>query len=281
MGITDIGAQLRSSREALGLSIASLAQRTCVQPRIIAAIENNDLASIPPKPYGRGFIRTYAREVGLDPEQAVHDYFGQFPPTATDDGSAHRQAESWPSRGSLLVPAGALAAVIVLLAFFQGDTTDAVDNRVPAAVGTSGAAADVARPNATLGSATDRESSSRDANTRESQISRDANQPGLPGLGTAGQDASRVGAGITLALGADRECWVTASADGERVLYELMKPGTQRTIRAARDVTLRAGDAGALRLTVNGRSIGTFGDDGSVRSARITADTAATFTGRQ
>lgn len=275
MGITDIGAQLRSSREALGLSIASLAQRTCVQPRIIAAIENNDLASIPPKPYGRGFIRTYAREVGLDPEQAVHDYFGQFPPTATDDGSAHRQAESWPSRGSLLVPAGALAAVIVLLAFFQGDTTDAVDNRVPAAVGTSGAA-DVARPNATLGSATGRESPSR-----ESQISRDANQPGLPGLGTAGQDASRVGAGITLALGADRECWVTASADGERVLYELMKPGTQRTIRAARDVTLRAGDAGALRLTVNGRSIGTFGDDGSVRSARITADTAATFTGRQ
>lgn len=254
MGLTDIGAQLRSSREALGLSIASLAQRTRVQPRIITAIENNDLAGIPPKPYGRGFIRAYARELGLDPEQAVHDYFGQFPPGVTGDAAEHSQEEPWPSRGSLLVPAGALAVALVLLAFFQGDTTDAVDTRVPAAVGTTGATADIARP--------------------------DANRRGLPALGTAGQGASRTGPGITLALGADRECWVTASADGERVIYELMKAGTQRTIRAERDVTLRAGDAGALRLTINGRSIGAFGADGSVRSARITPDTAATFAGR-
>lgn len=67
---------------------------------------------------------------------------------------------------------------------------------------------------------------------------------------------------------------MTARADGERVLYQLLNPGTEHTIRASREVMLRAGDAGALRLTVNGRSTGVFGADGEVRTARFTPDAA-------
>ena len=84
MGSSDIGAQLRSTREAQGLTLETMAHRTRVQPRFLTAIEENDLRSIPPKPFGRGFVRAYAREVGLDPERAVHDYFGQFPAVVTE-----------------------------------------------------------------------------------------------------------------------------------------------------------------------------------------------------
>jgi cytoskeleton protein RodZ len=247
---TNIGAQLRSSREALGLSLASLAQRTRVQPRIISAIEQNDLASIPPKPYGRGFIRAYAREVGLDPDLTVRDYFAQFGPAVVEEVQLHHQPEPWPARQTWLVPAaGMIAVVLVSLAVFRGDASDATDRSVAAPVGTSGGqAVDAPRPDATMGTAPTPEK-------RE--------------------------AGIDLVVVADRNCWVTAAADGNRVLYQLLQPGAQHTIRADREITLRAGDAGAIRLTVNGRDTGAFGASGQVRTARISQDTAASFgTGR-
>jgi cytoskeletal protein RodZ len=263
MDTGDIGAQLRSSRESLGLSLASLAQRTRIQLRIITAIENNDIASIPPKPYGRAFVRAYAREAGLDPDQTVHDYFARFASTVPDDEDRQQQPEPWPARQAWLVPAaGMFAVALVALAVFRGNTSDATDRNLAAPVGTSGRAGeravDTPRPDAPIGTA-DQIADSRGASPR------DAN--------------SRGSASISIVLLADRECWVTASADGERVLYQLMQPGTQHTIRADREVTLRAGDAGALRLTVNGREAGAFGENGQVRNARVTPDTAASLGG--
>ena len=64
----DIGAQLRTARETKGLSIGTLAQRTRVPARTLAAIERNDQSAHPPHPFGRGFVRNYAEEVDLDPD---------------------------------------------------------------------------------------------------------------------------------------------------------------------------------------------------------------------
>ena len=64
----DIGARLRDAREARGLSIDAVSRSTRVQSRILSAIERNDSMCLPPRPYGRGFVRAYASEVGLDPE---------------------------------------------------------------------------------------------------------------------------------------------------------------------------------------------------------------------
>ena len=247
MDTGNIGAQLRSSREALGLSLASLAQRTRVQPRIISAIEQNDLASIPPKPYGRGFIRSYAREVGLDPDLTVRDYFAQFGPAVIAPAQTHNQPpEPWPARQTWLAPAAAMIAVILVsAAVFRGNATDATDSSVAAPVGTSGASAfQTPRPDGAIGTTPEPENPE---------------------------------AGIGLVIVADRECWVTVTADGERVLYQLLQPGARHTIRANREITLRAGDAGALRLTVNGHDTGAFGARGQVRTARISPDTVAKF----
>ena len=62
----DIGTQLRNAREARGLTLDALSRSTRVQPRILSAIEQNDSMRLPPRPYGRGFVRAYASEVGLD-----------------------------------------------------------------------------------------------------------------------------------------------------------------------------------------------------------------------
>ena len=75
----DIGAQLRTAREGKGLSIGTVAERTRVPVRTLAAIERNDQSALPPHPFGRGFVRAYAEEVDLDPDRLVREYFAQFP----------------------------------------------------------------------------------------------------------------------------------------------------------------------------------------------------------
>src|SRR6478609_6459322 len=85
-GGMSIGAQLRAAREARGLSLDAVSRTTRVQPRILAAIERDDVAAVPPRPFGRGFVRAYAEEMGLDGDQVTRDYFAQFaPPTPVPD----------------------------------------------------------------------------------------------------------------------------------------------------------------------------------------------------
>jgi cytoskeletal protein RodZ len=247
-GIMDTGARLRAAREALGLSLASLAQKTRVQPRIIAAIEHNDLQGIPPKPFGRGFVRAYAREVGLDPEQTVHDYFAQFPPALPDAVHPVATAEPWPARTSWLGAAGLIAIVLVTLAVLKGGAGESVDTAPPAPVGTAGGG-----------------------------TARAAESPKANGLIGRKEDAPVRQEGLAVVLIADRECWVTATADGERTLYQLLPAGGRHSMRADREIAIRAGDAGALRVAVNGRDTGPLGIDGQVRTVRIMPETAATF----
>src|SRR5262245_44050940 len=90
----DVGAQLRSSREGKRLSLEALARTIRVQPRVLMAIERNDTASIPPRPFGRGFVHAYAREVGLNPDQTVREYFGQFVPDDVPPASPEHSTQS-------------------------------------------------------------------------------------------------------------------------------------------------------------------------------------------
>ena len=78
----DIGAELRAAREAKGLSVGALAERTRVPARTLSAIERNDRSALPPQPFARGFVRTYADELDLDHERVVREFFAQFPAEA-------------------------------------------------------------------------------------------------------------------------------------------------------------------------------------------------------
>lgn len=64
------GEMLRAAREAAGLDVKQLSQRTRVTTRHIEALERGDYGALPGRPYALGFARSYARSVGLD-EKAI------------------------------------------------------------------------------------------------------------------------------------------------------------------------------------------------------------------
>jgi len=67
-------------------------------------------------------------------------------------------------------------------------------------------------------------------------------------------------------------CWVSAAADGERVLHRLMHPGERTLVEARSAITLRVGDAGAVVHSINGTAGRPLGQPGEVVTVRITSD---------
>ena len=62
-----IGGALREAREQLGLSVADVANRIKFAPRQIEAMEADDFAHLPEATFVRGFVRSYARLLEIDP----------------------------------------------------------------------------------------------------------------------------------------------------------------------------------------------------------------------
>ena len=67
---TTAGAYLRASREAAGLSVDVVAQQLKLAPRQVRAIEEDDYARLPGRTFVRGFVRNYARLLGIEAERA-------------------------------------------------------------------------------------------------------------------------------------------------------------------------------------------------------------------
>jgi cytoskeletal protein RodZ len=249
------GARLRQAREARGLSIADVARATRVQPRILEAIERNEAQAIPPRPYGRGFVRAYAAHIGNDPEQTVRDFFAQFAPTlppAAEEPASRRppslDALSGRWRGvAAIVFACAVASALVIVA------APAVlyDDAGPEAIGTGGHSAPAVQ--GTSGTA------------------------GTTGTAAAPAQEAAADPVLTVTLEATRAAWVTATVDDQRAIYRTMKAGERETLGAERAISIRVGDAGAVRWQINGRPAVPMGASGEVRSARVTPDNAATL----
>lgn len=66
--------ELKTKREALGLSLADVLQRTRISIANLQAMENNDFHLLPPSAYSKNFIKTYARTLGIDSEPILVKY---------------------------------------------------------------------------------------------------------------------------------------------------------------------------------------------------------------
>ena len=72
--MSDLARRIREARDTLGVSIEDAERATKIRRRFIEAIEAGDFLRLPDGPPSRGFIRNYARYLGLDPDQSLTDF---------------------------------------------------------------------------------------------------------------------------------------------------------------------------------------------------------------
>jgi transcriptional regulator with XRE-family HTH domain len=74
-----LGPALRAARESLGLAIEDIAQATRIRSGYIASLEAFDLDALPPRPFAIGYLRAYARALGVEPDAIVARFVAEAP----------------------------------------------------------------------------------------------------------------------------------------------------------------------------------------------------------
>lgn len=90
------GERLRREREMRGIQLDEIAAATKIGSRSLRALEEEDFAKLPGGIFNKGFVRAYAKFLGIDEEQAVADYLAasnEDPNLSLDAGQLRRAAE--------------------------------------------------------------------------------------------------------------------------------------------------------------------------------------------
>ena len=267
--MTDIGRELAQARQRAALSLQDLSRRTKISVPILEALERNDIKNLPGGLYTRGLLRAYAREVGCDPEDVVRRFRESLDGELTEHeitlAEIARTAERAPTGGRAVPPDSTdsdrrrtiTQLAIIALALLGGGL---------AYGGFGGALLRPLRHRATASTAAVTTETAPATPSQPPPAPAPAQSPQATAVATTGvttaAPADDVAHGLRLAIQLTGPCWLSATVDGARTIYQLFNSGETTIIEAKDDVVLRVGDPATLALTINGaaaRSLGTAG----------------------
>ena len=78
-GEETFGTKLRTARERRGISLRTIANETRISLAALEALERDDITRLPGGIFTRAFVRSYAVQVGLDPEETIRTFVATFP----------------------------------------------------------------------------------------------------------------------------------------------------------------------------------------------------------
>lgn len=79
MSHMDFGNSLRQAREHSGVSLRQIADATKLSVATLQALEHNRISQLPGGIYRRAIVRSFAGQVGLDPEATLRAFLTQYP----------------------------------------------------------------------------------------------------------------------------------------------------------------------------------------------------------
>lgn len=86
-----LGEKFRQAREERGISVSEVAEQTRISSHYLTSIENDDYKTLPGGIFNKGFVKSYAKYVGLDENEVLQDY-SRLVADAEDEDIEHAQA---------------------------------------------------------------------------------------------------------------------------------------------------------------------------------------------
>ncbi|MFC1405835.1 MULTISPECIES: RodZ domain-containing protein [Streptacidiphilus] len=240
-----IGQVLGSARLAAELTVEEVSAETRVRVPLIQAVEEDDFDRCGGDFYARGHIRAISRAVGADGEALVARYdaaHGGAPSAARPVAAfepqkirAERRRPNW---------TGAMVAAIVVVVAVIGFNLAAGKDKTPTA---EAAVVPSAHPSATV-------APKKPAPVKPSPV--------------AAAPAGRV----TLKVSAESgDSWLLVkNSKGDQLFQGDLAKGDSKVFTDPKSLKVVYGDGGAAHLWVNGKDLGTAGDDGQVVKATYT-----------
>jgi len=268
-----IGAELRQAREQGGLTLVEISQRTKIRVPVLRAIERDDFGQLPGGVISRGFLKLYAREVGLDADEIGKRFAAEFESdeierpgaeVATGEGASVRRAQATAGERSRVPRAAALAlAVLAILAIGYFALRPVLGSRSgPVAAGQLAAGGGAA------GAAVEASSAAKAADPG-SPAATSGPVPAAPPETTSGTTGTSSDA-LRVDLDATAACWISATVDGNQVAYRALNPGERLALRGTTEIVLRIGIPANLTVSINDQRVPPFARPGMPVTLRIT-----------
>jgi cytoskeletal protein RodZ len=264
----NFGRKLREARERRGISLRQIANATKIGVTALEALERNDISRLPGGIFSRAFVRSYALEVGLDPEVTIQEFIEQFPSDSVTAGHPtslqsedHQAIDSDRRAATTFVRLIAVSIPIAGAVLYLGTA-----GRRPTAPPAPAAA--LLAPVESVSSPVEALSPPSEAPAPAPSTAPpppSADPAALPRAAPLEANSDR----LTVGLSAVGECWVSATVDGEEKVERLLQPGEQWAIDVHHELVLTAGDASALAMTLNGAEARPLGKPGEVVTARL------------
>jgi cytoskeleton protein RodZ len=263
--VESFGAKLKREREKKGITLDDISLSTKIGTRLLRALEDEHFDQLPGGIFNKGFVRAYARHLGLDEDQTISDYLaasGDAPPAKTLEpqiaDALEARAEDAPT-GVAQIPWGYLAIALLLIAL--GFAVWGFNSR-------------------------EKERESREATPAPSVPAKQASEPVTPPVTqtqaapsesqppaetppptVASVPATTPAAGeFVVAMKAHDQSWVSIKTDADPATEATLESGTEKSIHAKDSITIRAGNVGALDFYWNGKQLPSQGVDGEVKT---------------
>jgi cytoskeleton protein RodZ len=256
---TGIGTALREAREEQGRSVEEVALQLRARVAQVAALESEDFAAFGGDVYAKGFLKSYAQVLGLEPQPLLDTYRREI---SHDDVRATTlvSTATAPPRTRSAPPAWVawvLASVVVLagLAFLglQG----------------GGRAPDVATPE-------DEVAGPPPAPAEEAPEADDDAPADQPAPEPAPEPEPEP-QGVDLLLALEEAVWMQVIVDGALVLETTVQAGETQQFTGEQEIQVRFGNAGGVRAQLNGEDLGAQGGRGEVVNVLFTPEGAQTL----
>lgn len=294
-----VGEFFKQVRETKGLTVDEVASKTRIRSDFVKALEDGNFAKLPDQVFARGFVRSYARSLGLDEEDAIHRFIqsagAYYEKQDERERLRVRQAEEerkrQANRKAVAVAIGiAVLTLIFLLSREQSSvlrrsspdhtsakraqvTKDATDNvgrhdQEPAAGGSKPSDTPAASSKPSV-------DSSRHAEPTIPAVAASKPEPESPSTASPGTDGPLGGISLdgtaasndgqlVLDLEATELSWVVVQIDNGSPQEALLRPGEKAHWKGQDQFILTLGNAGGVKAELNGKPQKPFGPSGKV-----------------
>ena len=287
-----VGEFFRQVRETKGLTVDEVASKTRIRTDFVKALEEGNFAKLPDQVFARGFVRSYARSLGLDEEDAIHRFVQSAGAFYEKQGERERlrqrQVEEDRRRKANRKAVGiaiavAIATLIFLLSREQSSTLvrrSGSDAPTPSkksapfgkdAPGTKQVEATPAPPKPTQ-EKLQTQVSPPSAVVANAPVQSEVAPSQLPP--SMGSDGPLAGLSVNGPMGSDSPLvldldatelsWVVVQVDAGSPQEALLRPGEKAQWKAQDQFTVTLGNAGGVRAELNGKPQKPFGPSGKV-----------------
>ena len=257
--LASFGEELRREREIRGISLKEIADATKISRRFLEAIERNDHKTLPAPVFTRGFVREYARYLGLSTEDIVNRYNYAAAGDDRIEKSAHLQRLTPPPVVEAARPAEPPPKKGIPPPYMR------IDRNVLAAIAIAAALAAI-----TYWAIQRKRMQASDIAVADTVAAAAPSAEPEPVAAAPAPPAPPDDSTLRLTVEVTRNSWVDIEGDGRELISGVLHTGDRRTFEAKDRFRIESiGNAAGVTLTLNDVRIPSLGENGEVVRNRV------------